>query len=55
MYTLKFYIESQICRGFFVGEDLYIESSLKSLKDLEELKEESTSLIQLTVFKVSNS
>ena len=53
--TLKYYIDSQICRGFFVGEDLYIESEIKSLEDLRDMNEQATSLMQLTVLKVSNT
>ena len=53
--TLKYYIDSQICRGFFVGEDLYIESEIKSLEELKDMNENATSLMQLTVYKVSNS
>ena len=27
---IKYYIESSVCRGIFVGDELYIESDLKS-------------------------
>ena len=51
--TLKYYIDSQICRGVQVGDDLYIESEIKSLEELDNSND--LCHMQLILYKVSSS
>ena len=55
---IKYYIESQVCRGMFLEDDLYIESNLRLAKNrfgLNRSQNEDRCLMNLTLFKVSHS
>ena len=49
-----YYIDSEICRGVQIEDDLYIETELRSLeKDDDDLEDRDTTRFELTLYKVS--
>ena len=50
-----YYIDSEICQGVQIGDDLYIEAVLKSLEkdDDDDLEDRDTTRFELTMYKVS--
>ena len=53
---IKYYIESQVCRGIFLDKDLYIESDLKQAPKTfgKASLQEEICRMDLTLFKVSS-
>ena len=51
--TLKYYIDSQICRGIQIGDELYIESEIKALEEPDNTND--LCHMQLILYKVSSS
>lgn len=49
---LKYYIDSQVCKGIMVGSDLYIESKLQHLPRDDKF-DQDTLRVRLTLSKVS--
>ena len=48
-----YYIDSEICKGVQVGDDLYIETELKSLEKDDDIEDRDTTRVELTMYKVS--
>ena len=48
-----YYIDSELCKGVQVGDDLYIETELKPLEKDDELEDSDTTRFELTMYKVS--
>ena len=53
--TILYYIDSAICKGIKVGNDLYVEAQLKSLEKGETLDGRDRTKVKLTIYKVSES
>ena len=50
---IKYYIDSEICNGVKVEDDLYIEASFASLEKDEVLEGRDTTKMKLSFYKVS--
>ena len=50
---IMYYIDSEICKGVQVGDDLYIETELKSLEKDDDIEDRDTTRFELTMYKVS--
>ena len=53
--TILYYIDSAICKGIKVGNDLYVEAQLKSLESGETLEGRDRTKVKLTIYKVSET
>ena len=53
--AILYYIDSAICKGIKVGNDLYVEAQLKSLERGETLDGRDKTKVKLTIYKVSES
>ena len=50
---LRYYINSEVCKGIEVGNDLYIESQIKHLGKADRVDQPDTERMSLTFSKVS--
>ena len=50
---LKYFIDSQVCKGVVVDNDLYIQNQLKHIPANETISRDDIKRIELTLSKVS--